>query len=125
MKLPNNHQALMPYLMLNNANRFYDFTKEVFNAEETLRKLHEDGKSIMHCELQINGCTIMYSEATENWKEQTANLFMYVKNADITFDKAVKAGSEIIMPLTNQDYGRSCGVKDPFGNVWWITSIQE
>jgi uncharacterized glyoxalase superfamily protein PhnB len=125
MKVPNGHQALMPYLMLNNASNFYAFAKKVFDAEETLRKLRDDEITIMHCELQINGATVMYSEATEDWKEQTANLFIYVKNADACFKKAIDAGSEIIMPLSNQDYGRTCGVKDPFGNTWWITATKE
>lgn len=125
MKVPNGHQTLMPYLMLHNAENFYAFTKKVFNAKETLRKLREDEKTLMHCELQINGATIMYAEATKDWKEQTANLFIYVENADVCFKKAIDAGSEVIMPLNNQDYGRTCGVKDPFGNTWWITATKE
>jgi uncharacterized glyoxalase superfamily protein PhnB len=125
MKIPNEHQALMPYLMLNNASQFYAFTKAVFNAKEILRKLKDDGKTIMHSEIQIKGSTIMYSECNDDWKEQTANLFIYVEDADVTFKKAIDAGSEVIMPLSNQDYGRTCGVKDPFGNTWWITSMKQ
>ncbi|WP_308992469.1 VOC family protein [Mariniflexile litorale] len=125
MKLPNEHQAVMPYLMLNKANEFYAFTRTVFNAEETLRKLRDDEKTIMHSEIQINGNTIMYCDATDEWKPQTANLFIYVEDADITFKKAQDAGAEIVMPLNNQDYGRTCGVKDPFGNTWWITATNE
>ncbi|WP_431200968.1 hypothetical protein ACQ86K_30970 [Mucilaginibacter sp. P19] len=26
------------------------------------------------------------------------------------------------MPPADQPYGRSAGVKDPFGNTWWITN---
>lgn len=122
MKLPQGHQTLMPYLMLNKAVDFYAFIKKVFNAEQTLRKFREDGETIMHSEIQINGSTIMYCETTEDWKTQTANLFIYVEDVDETFKKAVDAGAEVIMPLSNQDYGRTCGVQDPFGNTWWITS---
>lgn len=125
MKIPSEHQSIMPYLILNGASRFLDFTKAVFNAEVTMKKLREDGKTIMHSEIQINGQTIMFSETTPDWKEQTANLFIYVEDADKTFRKAVKAGAEIIMPLRNEDYGRTCGVKDPVGNTWWITSTIE
>lgn len=123
MKLPNGHQTIMPYLMLNEADKFFEFTRAVFNAKETSRTLREDKKTIMHSEIQINGSTIMYCESTENWKQQTANLFIYVENADETFDKALKANGKTIMPLTDQDYGRTCGVEDPFGNTWWITSL--
>lgn len=122
MKLPKGHQALMPYLMLTNAGHFYAFTKAVFNAQETLKKLREDGNTIMHSEIQINGSTIMYCETNKDWKPQTANLFVYVKDVDDTYKKAIDVGAEVVMPLSNQDYGRTCGIKDPFGNTWWITS---
>jgi len=28
------------------------------------------------------------------------------------------------MQLSDQSYGRTCGVKDPCGNSWWITSVE-
>lgn len=79
----------------------------------------------MHSEIQINGSTIMFCEATEEWKVQPANLFVYVENADASYKKAIDAGATTIMELNDQDYGRTCGVEGPVGNVWWITSIQE
>ena len=57
------------------------------------------------------------------WKPATANMFVYVDNADARYKKAIDAGSETVMEPADQDYGRSCGVTDPFGNVWWITSV--
>jgi len=123
MKIPKGHQAIMPYLMLNGAKKFFDFTESVFDAQETYLKFREDGKTIMHSEIQINGSTIMFCEATEEWKAQPANLFVYVENADASYKKAIDAGATTIMELNDQDYGRTCGVQDPVGNVWWITSI--
>ncbi len=77
----------------------------------------------MHAEVRINNSTIMFCDATDDYKIQTANLFVYVPDADEAYQKAVQAGAETIMPLSDQDYGRTCGVTDPTGNVWWITSI--
>src|SRR5690606_40204250 len=98
-----------------------DWSSDVCSSD--LRTLKADKKTIMHSEIQINGSTIMYCEANEDWKQQTAHLFIYVENADKTFDKALKANAKTMMPLTDQDYGRTCGVEDPFGNIWWITSL--
>ncbi len=123
MKIPKGHQTIMPYLMLKDASRFHQFASDVFNAKETICRLREDGERIMHTEIEIYGHTIMFCYTTEDWEEQTANLFIYVEDADTTFSKALKAGAEVIMPLRDQDYGRTCGVKDPFGNTWWITSV--
>jgi uncharacterized glyoxalase superfamily protein PhnB len=50
-------------------------------------------------------------------------MFVYVADADVTFDKAIKAGSTTVMEIADLEYGRSGGVTDPFGNVWWITSV--
>jgi uncharacterized glyoxalase superfamily protein PhnB len=127
MNLPNGHQVVMPYLMLNGALKFIEFTKSVFNAEVTLNmhKMREDYKTIIHSEITIGGSTIMFSDATEQWEKQTANLFIYVANADETYKKALESGATTVMELSDQNYGRTCGVKDPFGNTWWITSINE
>lgn len=116
----------MPYLMVKGALKFIDFVKTVFNAELTtsMHRLREDGKTVAHSEVTIGGSTIMFTDATEQWKEQTANLFVYVANADETYLRAIDSGATSLMDLSDQDYGRTCGVTDPFGNVWWITSIK-
>lgn len=121
MEIPKGHQAVMPYLMVTDAEKFIEFAKAVFDADLTY-KGERDGK-IGHCEISINGSTIMFSNARDQWKPATANMFVYVDNADARYDKAVAAGSETVMPPADQEYGRSCGVTDPFGNVWWITSV--
>ncbi|MDQ3290035.1 MAG: VOC family protein [Bacteroidota bacterium] len=122
MNIPNGHQTVMPYLMLNSATSFISFVQQVFNATLTMER-KRDEHLIMHAEVQINNSTIMLCDATEEWKAQNANLFVYVTNADETYDKAINAGAQTVMPLSDQDYGRTCGVTDPTGNVWWITSI--
>jgi PhnB protein len=126
MKLPKGHQVVMPYLMIKGgAMKFIDFVKAVFNAElPNIYGFHEAG-TVKHAEISIGGSTIMFSDATEQWKQQTANLYVYVDDADETYNKAIYSGATSLMELSNQDYGRTCGVTDPFGNVWWITSISK
>lgn len=113
----------MPYLMMEDAAGFIEFIKSVFDAEMT----HESTRDgiVGHCEANIDGSTIMFSQSREQWKPATANLFVYVADADETFQKALDAGAAVVMKMADQDYGRSGGVTDPFGNVWWITSVSE
>lgn len=124
MKIPNGHQAVMPYLILNGAAAFIDFTTSIFNAELTHKTLKNGSDEIIHAEVNINGSTIMFGNASAQWPAVTASLFVYVDNADESFAKAIAAGAEMVIDLSDQDYGRTCGVKDPLGNVWWITSVQ-
>lgn len=123
MNLPSGHQTIMPYLILKGASDFIDFTKTVFGAKDVIKPvLHDDG-TIRHAEIILNDSTIMVTNASKDWSSQTANLFVYVSNADETYAKALENGATSLMELSDKEYGRTCGVRDVFGNVWWITSI--
>jgi uncharacterized glyoxalase superfamily protein PhnB len=123
MNIPPQHQTVMPYLMVADAEKLLVFLQTVFNAQETYKALQPDGQSIMHAEVNIGGSTIMFANTTDQWKAEPANLFIYVPDADATFKTALEAGATSVMELADKDYGRSGGVQDPFGNVWWITSV--
>ncbi len=120
MNIPKGHQGLMPYLMLDDAAGFIEFIKNVFDAEMTHESMR-DG-IIGHCEAVISGGTIMFSQSRGEWKAAPANMFVYVSDADGCYNKAIAAGASSITEMEDQEYGRSGGVKDPNGNVWWITS---
>lgn len=122
MEIPKGHQTVMPYLMMENAKDFIGFIKNVFGAEMMHENYNEDGTA-GHCEASIGGSTIMFSNSRGEWKPATGNMFVYVEDADKTYQTAVFEGAVKIMEPADQDYGRSCGVTDPFGNVWWITSV--
>ena len=121
-KIPANCQTVMPYLIIKNAPRFIVFMQNVFGAEET-HKTMRDADTIMHAEIMIGESTIMFADCTDKFNPQTAGLFIYVDNADETYKKAIEEGGKAVTQLSNQPYGRSGGVADPFGNTWWITSI--
>jgi len=125
MKIAKGHQPVMPYLILDTSTAFIEFTKKVFNATEVYKGLRNDGSGkVEHAEVQINGCNIMMGDRTEDFGVATANLFIYVDDADATFNLALENGATIVNNLADQDYGRSGGIQDPFGNVWWITSMK-
>ena len=125
MKIAKGHQPVMPYLILKDADAFIAFTQKVFDAVEVFKSYSDDAnKRIMHAEVQINGCNIMIAEVTEDFGVASANLFVYVDDADARFQLAIENGATIITEIADQDYGRSGGVQDPFGNVWWVTSLK-
>ena len=123
MNIPNGHQQLMPYLILENPRDFTGFVSTVFGAVPDNEHLRDDGVTIMHAEVKIGDCTIMFAQSTEQWTSQTANLFVYVNDADESYATALENGAEPVMTPGDQSYGRACGVKDPSGNTWWITSV--
>lgn len=123
LEIPQGYQQVMPYLIIKNATGFFDFMQKVFGVTEKMRIMRDD-THIMHAELQIGESVIMFADSSEEFKPQTAGLFVYVQDADETYKKALDEGATSVMAMSNQDYGRSGGVADPFGNVWWITGVK-
>jgi len=121
MTIPSGYQTVMPYLIVKDAAKFSEFVQRVFNGEEKMRHMRDE-KFIMHAEIIVGVCTIMFADVTEQFEERTTSLFVYVENADETFQKALDEGAASLMPPADQPYGRSGGVTDPFGNTWWITT---
>lgn len=121
LNIPSGYNTVMPYLILKSAGGFIQFTKNVFGAEERL--IHKrDEHTFMHGEIIIGESVIMFADSADENSVRTAGLFVYVPYADIAYNKALENGATIITPLSNQSYGRSGGIMDPFGNTWWITS---
>ncbi len=123
MNLPAHHQALMPYFIVDDAKQFSAFIQAAFDATILMTHLREDDQSIMHGEAMISGCTIMFSGATVEYPSAGIHLFLYVEDADASFKKAIAAGGKVVQELTDRDYGRTGGIDDGQGNVWWITAL--
>lgn len=123
LQVPQGYQAVMPYLIVEDATSFSRFLTTVFNAEEKEKHLRDE-TLIAHAEVRIGSSVIMFADSTETWKPMTASLFVYVEDADETYKIALAEGSTSIMEPADQPYGRSSGITDPFGNTWWITSVK-
>lgn len=120
LNIPTGYQRIMPYLIVNGAADFFKFMQNVFGATEKMKVMRDD-KLYMHAELQVGSNTIMFTDATEEYPVQNAGLFIYVGDCEATYKKALENGATSIMAPTKQDYGLGAGIKDAFGNTWWIT----
>jgi PhnB protein len=108
-----------PYLPVQNASRLLDFLKQAFAAEETSRHTRPDG-SIAHAEVRIGDSAIGIGDSIELQPAPTA-LHLYVPDADAIYARALRAGATSVQEPADQHYGdREAGVKDPFGNHWYI-----
>ncbi len=121
VNFPTGYQQVMPYLIIKDAQGFLNFTKDVFGAVEKTKHMRDE-HIIMHGEISVGECVIMFADATDAFSARSAGMFVYVADADATYEKAIAAGAVSITPVSDQPYGRSGGVTDPFGNQWWITT---
>ena len=83
----------------------------------------DDDGTIRHGEVVIGDSRVMLADASDQFPAVPAMLHLYVQNADSVYRRALEAGAESIMEPTDQLYGdRMAGVKDGFGNQWWIAT---
>jgi PhnB protein len=123
--VPEGYHSLTPYLIVEDAEKFIDFASRAFDAKELHRSNAPDG-SIMHAELQIGDSRIMLGQATDKWKPVHGAFYYYVQDTDAAYKRALEAGGESTMEPADQFYGdRNAGIKDPFGNHWWIATHKE
>lgn len=122
LNIPEGYQTVMPYIIVKDATGFLNFVQKIFGATEKMK--HMGDTHIRHAEVKIGDSTIMFADSTEQWKPVTAGLYIHVPNADEAYRAALNEGAVSLMEPSDQSYGRSGGFKDPFGNVWWVTSAQ-
>ena len=119
MKIPKEYLPIMPYLIIPNARGFVNFMKAVFDAKEQL-VIDRTETLIMHGELRIHDAVIMFADATEQFKERAAGMFIYVIGVDDIYSKAIANGATMLMKPVKQEYGYTAGFQDTWGNQWWI-----
>lgn len=119
MKLPEHYSPVMPYFVVSEADAFIDFISTVFNAVEMLRVDHPDG-SVMHCEYTINGGTIMFAQASDEWPPFPCATYIVTKDVDGLYAKGLSSGAKGNQEPGERGYGRSAGFIDSWGNQWWL-----
>ena len=84
-----------------------------------------DGK-VVHCELKFGDSRVNLGESMEGWPEHTLLAQIFVADSDAVFAQAVKAGAEVLSPMTDMFFGSREGrVLDPFGSTWTISTHKE
>ena len=124
--IPEGYHTVQPYLIVDGAKGLLDFVRNVFGASQTELMQAPGGDRVMHAEVKIGDSTVMLSDAQGPWQPMPAAMYVYVPNVDDTYRKALAAGGTSVMEPADQFYGdRHGGVKDPWGNFWWIATRVE
>ncbi len=122
---PKGYHSVTPLLSIKDVAQLIDFAKRAFGATEISRFEKPDG-TIMHAEIRIGDSMIMLGDVAPGQPPTKAILYLYVDNADATYQQAIQAGATSIQKPVDQFYGdHSGGVTDPGGNQWWIATHVE
>jgi len=131
--VPAGYSAVTPYLALRGAAQAIEFYKKAFGAKEIMRMPGPEGK-IGHAEVQIGDARVMLADEFEAMGflgpqtrgGSTVQLYLYVKDVDATFARAIAAGAKLVRAVEDQFYGdRSGSIEDPFGHLWHVSTRKE
>ena len=74
-------------------------------------------------EMRIGESVVMVSDGGGLRDPSTAFLYVYVENADKTYDMAIRSGAQSIEAPQDMPYGdRRATIRDPWGNTWQIAT---
>jgi len=129
--VPEGYHTLTPSLTVRDAARAIEFYKQAFGAEVRGGVAKGPDGKVMHAELQIGDSVIMLTDEFPEFGSLSPqsgggagmSLHIYVDGVDAAFDRAVKAGAQVEMPVSDQFWGDRYGkLKDPFGHKWSIAT---
>jgi PhnB protein len=131
--IPEGYHSVTPYLTCSDTAKAIEFYKRAFGAKEIMRMPMPNGK-IGHAELRIGDSIVMLADempggegrSPQSLGGTTAGLFLYVKDVDAAYKKAVDAGGKATMPPQDMFWGDRYGkLHDPYGHSWSLATHKE
>jgi uncharacterized glyoxalase superfamily protein PhnB len=113
--------TIFPSLRYRDARAALDWLERAFGFER--HAVHEEGGVVGHAEMRFGDSMIMLGQERDEdrWGAHAGQAWHYVAvdDADAAYARATEAGAEVVMELTDLDYGsRDFSVRDPEGNLW-------
>ncbi|HLZ58555.1 MAG TPA: VOC family protein [Ktedonosporobacter sp.] len=119
--IPAGYRTITPYLMVPGAIELIEFVKQAFGAVENYRGIGSEGG--LHAEIRIGDSMLMIGGGAGMRDPMPAALYLYMEDVDAVYQRALQAGATSLSAPEDQPYGdRNAGVKDPFGNIWYIAT---
>ncbi|MBM4724164.1 VOC family protein [Rhodococcus hoagii] len=122
---PVGYTSVAPWVVTDDTGAFLDFVADVFGGEELARVATADG-SIGHGEIRVGDTVVLAFDRRAEWPIMPSLLRVFVRDADETFKKSAAAGAVVVTELSDNAFGQRGGrIKDPFGDIWWVTAHVE
>jgi PhnB protein len=119
------YTSVAPWIVTPDTGRLLDFVAAVFDGVELGRVPLEDG-SIGHAEIRVGDTVLLAFDRRPDWPAMPSLLRVFVADADAAMQRAVAAGATVVTASATHAFGLRGGrVRDPFGNIWWISAVVE
>ena len=111
--------TVTPYLIVPDVDKLIHFVVQAFGATEFSRSTGPAGGT--HAEVKIGDSMVMMGGGASSGP-MPAMIHLYMNDVDAVYKHALQAGATSIMEPADQNDGeRRAGVKDMFGNQWYIS----
>ena len=111
-----------PYLHPRRAEPLISFLKRAFGGQELAKYAAPDGV-VNHAVVKVGDSVLEMGEAHGEYETMEAMFYLYVPNMEAVYRQALAVGAISFQEPTDQPYGdRNAGVKDAFGNKWYIAT---
>jgi PhnB protein len=122
---PAGYTTVATWIVTPDTSQLLDFITAVFDGVELARIPLEDG-TIGHAEIRVGDTVLLAFDVRPDWPAMPSLLRVFVPDADATTERAMTAGARVVTPPATHAFGQRTGrVRDPFGNIWWISSVVE
>jgi PhnB protein len=100
-----------------------DLVKYAFDG--VVLEQQEMGPESFHIEMQVGDSVVVLETGTPLPKDfNTGSIYVYVPDVDASYRRALERGAMSIAAPEDKPYQeRVAGVKDTFGNVWYISTF--
>jgi PhnB protein len=117
---PKGYHTITPLLKIKEPLKLIEFLKQVFEAKEISNIQQKNEKSFG---IKIGDSVIMISDSIKELESLPCSFYLYVNDVDQVYNTALKHGATSLREPKNESHGERCaGLKDIFGNQWWIAS---
>ncbi len=122
--MPATSQSIFPIVPFHDPRAAIGWLDRAFGAEATAVYPEDPNEPLVHAEVRVGDGLVMLNDAgraddSPFALRQPVLVYVVVDDPDGLHDRAKAAGAEIVMELTDQDYGsRDFAARDPSGNIW-------
>ena len=96
-----------------------EFVRQVFGGKEVERADYDDQSA--HVEMKIADSVLVIEAGVTHETATRASVYVYVPDVDAAYQRALQLGATSVAEPADKPYGdRNAGVRDSFGNTWWI-----
>lgn len=129
--IPTGYSTITCFITCEDAKKEMEFLTRALGAEKRMMMPCAETGRVMHAEMQLGTSVLMLSDKNPAMECKTVKdlcgspcgFYLYVKDVDAAFERAVKAGGTVKQPVCDMFWGDRMGTFEcPEGFMWTLAT---